>query len=264
MKSMVWAFFCIPLIVPIAIFEGVEPFRAILHDLVETFAPELMDKYPMHVTLALLLTRFVICTFVAVEIGRFYAIFFLFFICGIIIYIDYIEKVLEGKQHGKTVQLTDASFLDYHNCQLVINILNPVLKHEIACLMFTGLMIAVVSNVAIVQCYEVFPWYLYYSCILVNILTLTIIYCTLPFGTESFEKTLNALDQWKAELGNCSLGQLRIMKRMHRSLKPVYVTCGTFFKLERETKSGYFDSIWGYCIDCNMSIDFKSLLTRGF
>lgn len=259
MMGMVWAFWFIPVIVPIAIFEGIDPFRVIFLDMIPH---QWLDKYPLHVSLALFLARLVVATVIAMEVGRFLAIFFLLFISGIIIYIDYIDKfVLQRAQSSEP--LTSNSFEDFQNVRVIIQILTQILRREICCLMFTGFMIAVGSSIAVLQCYEIFPWYMYYAFIFALIITLIIIYCTLPFGTDSNEKTAQALEEWRTQLGTRPPRERKLLRRIIRSLRPVSVRCGSFFILQKGTKSTYFDAILSTSCDLNISVDFKAIFVNG-
>lgn len=221
-----------------------------------------LDKYPLHVALALFLARLGVTTIIAMEVGRFLAIFFLLFISGIIIYIDYIDKfVLQRAQSLEP--LTPKSFEDFQNVRVIIQILTQILRREICCLMFTGFVIAVGCSIAVLQCYEIFPWYMYYAFVFALIITLIIIYCTLPFGTDSYEKTAQALEECRTQLKKSSPHQRKLLRRILRSLKPVPVRCGPFFILQRETKSTYFDSILSTSCDFNISVDFKAIFENG-
>lgn len=261
MKGMVWAFWCIPAVVPIGIFEGIDPLRTLLLDLIPA---KWMDNYPVHVSLSLLLVRFLLNLVSAMEASRFFAMFFLMFISGILIYVDCIEKFLVDVAL-KSTHVTPAQFLDFQSIRMIIHILNPIMLQEICCLMFTGFVIAVGSNVGIVQCYEVFPWYMYFMFVFVFIITMIIIYCTLPFGTEVNEKTGLALELWKAQVHKCAEHNMNVnlMRRKLRSLRAVSVRCGPFFKLKCETKSTYFDAIFSYSCDLNITVDVKNIFENG-
>lgn len=107
------------------------------------------------------------------EISRFLGAFFLIFISGVDVYIEYLTLIINDitRNMNTTIVFKD-EFAKYTGCRLVVQTLRELMNKEIGGLMFVGFWIAVLSNIGIVQGWGVVPWFIYFVFVVVYIITL--------------------------------------------------------------------------------------------
>lgn len=262
LKIFVWIMALVPLVVvPGGIYLRIDPFSFTFQKLLpaSSICVKNTESCTSILKILVVLLRIFCATICVVEACRFFPLYFLQLLYHLELRLKAVE-ILNRLVPGPVLD-SECNVLRYRrflNCysllELSENILEGTISTLVAILMGDGFVIFVVCNLATIRCFNILPLLIYWLMPTVSLVCLFFVFCLLQITVGSSSEYANVIEKVrksfsvdKKELRN-SLN-IKIIKRKIRNLKPVYASCGRFYKLRRGTETDFYFQVFVRTVD---------------
>ncbi len=196
----------------------------------------------------------VMCAIICVaEACRFFAILFCMLIYTLELVVRCIEVISNVHLKRKSVCNSQSFSKWYSALQIAHKVLYPSLCSLFALILGDGFIIILFCNIATIRAYAILPIEVYWLMPTVSILFSFFVAFALPFAVRVYKASEKMVLSRKVELSYhwhlVTAAKRKLEKRETASMRPILISCGGFFDLEKGAESTYFNLIFARTVD---------------